>query len=437
MDPTLMDEYEGLMQFLYIAPIGLMQAMPDGEVLLVNPVCANLLMPLSRTGSIDNLFDALEPLAPDLRHRVRTFTESHGVVCNGLPLHLSATARELGGVACPQVVSLTLVKLEGDRLMAVLSDITESVRREQELRQSQAWINAITSGLTDYLLTTIDSRGCMNRWNRGIQHLIGWREVDAMGRHIGDLYAPGSLAPHAIADRLREAEANGWSLDESWIVRRDGSRFWGSCLIAPLDIEPGTLASERGFSIIVRDVSDRRQSVQSLLEAVERDHLTGVFNRRAFFAAASRELQKRMHKDRPMALLMVDADNFKLINDRHGHPAGDAVLRHLATGLSAAIRTGDVVARLGGEEFAVLLPGTSTADARAIAERMCANFASRGAQVGGINIGCTVSIGVAELDSRETDIDALMARADRALYEAKAAGRNRAVVAAPAAAALA
>jgi diguanylate cyclase (GGDEF)-like protein/PAS domain S-box-containing protein len=425
MEPDLMDEYEGLMQFLYIAPIGLAQAKADGEVLIVNPVCASLLMPLSRTGAIDNLFEALEPLLPDLRQRLAAFTASSGVVCEGLPLVIGSNGKAKGTTPVPEVLSLTVMKLEGGRLMVVLADITATVKRENELRQNQAWINSITAGLSDYLITTLDARGCIDRWNPGIKRLVGWREVDAVGRHLGDLFEPDSLPPHAIADRLREADANGWSLDEGWMLRKDGRRFWGSCLIAPLDLPADTPEIERGYSLIVRDFSDRRESMQSLLDAVERDQLTGAFNRRAFFGAAQRELQKRVHKRRPMSLLMVDADHFKQINDRHGHPAGDAVLRHLAAGLNAAMRAGDVVARMGGEEFAVLLPGTDLDGAEALAERVRSLFAAQSTTVGLSTIACTVSIGVAELDAGEREIDALIERADRAMYRAKHEGRNR------------
>jgi diguanylate cyclase (GGDEF)-like protein len=122
---------------------------------------------------------------------------------------------------------------------------------------------------------------------------------------------------------------------------------------------------------------------------------------------------------------MLDLDHFKLINDRHGHAAGDAVLRHLAAGLSATFRAVDIVARLGGEEFVVLLPGATLDSAEAGALRLCQNIANQTVHVAGVPIRYTLSVGLATMEDGIDSIDALVARADRAMYAAKAAGRNR------------
>lgn len=135
MQPTTDDDYEALLQFLYMAPIGLVQTRLDGEILLANPLCAQLLMPLSRDGNLSNLFTALAPVAPDLQHRAQAFAASHGMVCEGLQMQVDAG--QPGGKGA-QVLSLSLLKLDPTRLMAVLSDVSLAVQRERELRLSQA-----------------------------------------------------------------------------------------------------------------------------------------------------------------------------------------------------------------------------------------------------------------------------------------------------------
>jgi diguanylate cyclase (GGDEF)-like protein/PAS domain S-box-containing protein len=422
MDASLEEDYEALVQFLYMAPIGLVQARLDGEILMINPLCAQLLMPLARNAGLANLFTALEPLAPDLRHRVADFPKQHGMVCDSLQLRVALNPADRRAV---QYLSLTVLKLDAQRVMAVLGDITQAVVRDRELRQSQAWLNTIVTGLTDYALMTLDTEGRIEDWNTSVQRVTGHASETIVGRPYSQFYEPDATTPDSIKDRLFEADRSGWSVDEGWLRRADGSRFWGSCLIAPLDAPDDGPADERRYSLIVRDVSDRREATDAMRRAVSCDHLTGLANRRALFDAAELELQRWRRSPRPLSMLLVDADHFKLINDRHGHAAGDAVLRHLAAGLSATFRAVDIVARLGGEEFVVLLPGATLDSAEAGALRLCQNIANQTVHVAGVPIRYTLSVGLATMEDGIDSIDALVARADRAMYAAKAAGRNR------------
>jgi len=426
-------EHEALLQFLYSAPIGLLQARIDGEVLLVNPVSSQLLMPLAAAGGLDNLYDTFESVAPDLRQRVQDFEPDHGLICQDLlvPVYVGPTQRRAA-----RVLSLTLLKLDGQRLMVVLGDVTDTLRRERELRDTQAWTQAIAGCLSEYALLRLDGDGCVIDWNPGVGRLTG-HDARLVGQNHAVLHAPDSLSARMAGVRLRDADACGWSLDEGWLQRADGSRFWGSCLLAPLPPGPGeTGAGEgsrpRGYSLVVRDISERRDATQELLKAVSRDHLTGLANRRAFFETGERELRLWAQARQPLALLMIDADHFKRINDAHGHAAGDAVLRHLAAGLNTGARALDLIARIGGEEFAVLLPGVDGRAALALAERLCRVVAAQTVIVGGKQIRCTVSIGVATMDEAAEGLQGLLCRADAALYEAKHRGRDCAVAWTPA-----
>ncbi|MCU7372492.1 diguanylate cyclase [Paucibacter sp. O1-1] len=416
-------EHEALLQFLYMAPIGLLQLRPDGEILLINPLSAQLLMPLSRDGALANLFTALADVAPDLRHRVADFQGSHGMVVEAQQLQVAPAG---SGHAEPQLLSLSLLKLDDERLMAVLNDVTQSVRRERELRQSQAWINTIVSGITDYALLPLDEQGAVQAWNPSVGRVTGFAAEASLGRGYAVFYPPDDLPPARMQDRLHEADRSGWSLDEGWRLRADGSRFWGSCLIAPLHEGADEAGAPRGYSLIIRDISDRREAHEALRRSIFCDHLTGLANRRAFFEAAEIELQRWARQPRPLSLVMIDADHFKQINDRHGHAAGDAVLRHLAVALGACSRSLDVVARVGGEEFILLLPDTTIDGAEALASRLCQSIAERPVEIDGHCVRYTVSAGVAQMQAGVAGLDALIKRADAALYQAKALGRNRA-----------
>ncbi|ALK99664.2 MULTISPECIES: diguanylate cyclase [unclassified Massilia] len=154
--------------------------------------------------------------------------------------------------------------------------------------------------------------------------------------------------------------------------------------------------------------------------AADHDHLTGACSRRAFFELAAREQARTLRRRSPLSLLLFDVDHFKRINDTHGHATGDRVLVDIVERTGAVVRSIDIVARLGGEEFAVLLPDTGADTALPVAERLRHGL-DRSAGDGGI--GYTVSIGVATLLAGET-IEGMLSRADAALYAAKAGGRN-------------
>ena len=161
------------------------------------------------------------------------------------------------------------------------------------------------------------------------------------------------------------------------------------------------------------------------------DALTGLHNRREFESGMVREMERARRMQVPLSLAILDIDFFKRINDQHGHDIGDAVLREVAATLQRHIRKSDLLARIGGEEFALVMLGTQPPGAWVVLERLRHAVAALRIPAGGQQIGCTISIGIT--DRVETDVDwpMLYKRADTALYEAKERGRNRVVEAAP------
>jgi two-component system chemotaxis response regulator CheY len=200
-------------------------------------------------------------------------------------------------------------------------------------------------------------------------------------------------------------------------------------LTKPFDMNE--LRARVGIGVRILELEARLQeSLASAAELAVRDQLTGLFNRRAFDNRLADEVQRAVRYRRPLSVLMIDIDHFKKYNDQHGHPQGDVLLRELSTVFQNCVRSTDFVARLGGEEFAVILPETNPANAQAVAaiilERVCAHgFLYRESQPGG---ALTVSIGVAGNDDGLPEADRLLLTADQALYQAKGAGRNQVVV---------
>jgi len=157
--------------------------------------------------------------------------------------------------------------------------------------------------------------------------------------------------------------------------------------------------------------------------------LTGISNRRYFIAQAEQELRRSRRFARAMAVMMIDLDHFKRVNDAHGHATGDAVLQAFVKRALESLRQSDLLGRIGGEEFAVILPETELEAAREVAERLRAHLAERPVVAERAAIASTASIGVAQLSAKDGSIDNLLHRADQALYAAKQNGRNRVEVA--------
>jgi diguanylate cyclase (GGDEF)-like protein len=175
-----------------------------------------------------------------------------------------------------------------------------------------------------------------------------------------------------------------------------------------------------------RGRADQRASDLETLAAV--DWLTGLYNRRHFESLAQAELARSQRYMRPMTVMMLDIDHFKNVNDTYGHAAGDRVLQALATVVSATKRDADVAARLGGEEFALLLPETTDSAATQFAERLRQQIRDCAPIVEGEKLPITVSIGIAGASMTTAGFQPLLNNADQALYDAKHAGRNRVVV---------
>jgi diguanylate cyclase (GGDEF)-like protein len=171
------------------------------------------------------------------------------------------------------------------------------------------------------------------------------------------------------------------------------------------------------------------QLKQRELERLTRqDGLTGLFNRNTFVELSNNELKRAKRQGSSTTILLLDLDHFKRINDTWGHPAGDAVLRHVAQTMVNSVRSTDLVGRLGGEEFIVLLPHTSAETGRKIAEKIRQRLEVSELRWEGTRISVTASIGLSGTSADESrEFDSLYTEADKALYLAKQRGRNRVI----------
>lgn len=207
----------------------------------------------------------------------------------------------------------------------------------------------------------------------------------------------------------------------------------GACDFLTKPFDPEELVARMKVHLKIKHLQDDlKRTNELLLELSNTDHLTGLFNRRYLIEALDKEVQRSGRKDGMVALIMLDLDHFKRVNDTYGHMQGDVVLQKVALQLQKELRGYDVAARYGGEEFVAILPDTNLKDAFMVADRI--RLSIQGMHLAGPMSGerITASLGIASFPSpRYDDIDGLLRAADEALYQAKERGRNRVIVSDP------
>jgi diguanylate cyclase (GGDEF)-like protein/PAS domain S-box-containing protein len=279
---------------------------------------------------------------------------------------------------------------------------------------------------------------------------IGWSDTDGTVQYINNKFT--ELFGYTLADiptvgdwyRLAYPdEAFRHAVVEPWGRAVNAARLAHTsppALEAPIVCKDGSVrhviitASWVGRHRLVNfsDITDRWAAEQELERQAHTDFLTELANRRYFLEVAEGELARTLRYGKQFSLLMLDIDHFKVVNDERGHKAGDLVLKKLARVMQESLREVDIVGRMGGEEFAAILPETGIDEAWEAAERLrLAVAAAEIAVDDGEPLCVTVSIGIATFTDKSTDIDMLLRKADEALYMAKHDGRNRVHISGP------
>jgi diguanylate cyclase (GGDEF)-like protein/PAS domain S-box-containing protein len=409
---------EDLLQFLYLMPVGVVKFCSDGKVEMMNPVASALLLSIKSADTLGDIYSALETIAPDLRERVIQFSGHAGTVIDQQWLRTRAGKQVL-------VLSLTVNRIKDNVYMAVLSDVTRLAEQEEKLYADRQKFFAIFDHVRDYAIYTITMDGLIEEWNQSLQRYAGWLAADVQGRSMSMFFPLDDPDRPHLDLLLAEAQRIGSTETEGWRLKRDGSRLWANTVVTALPDESGAV---RGFVVVSRDLTERKRQEDEMKKLATVDPLTGAYNRRNGHALLAVQFSQRKRNGHPFAVLMLDVDDFKAVNDRFGHAVGDAVLCVLVQICRKALRPVDMVIRWGGEEFLIVLPNTGADEAMSIAERLRVIVAAAEVAASeGTSIRFTISVGVA-LPAGESPVE-LLRRSDGALYVAKTGGRNRVILA--------
>jgi diguanylate cyclase (GGDEF)-like protein/PAS domain S-box-containing protein len=304
----------------------------------------------------------------------------------------------------------------------ITRDLSERRAAQEALHASEERFRLMVESVEDYAIFMLDTGGRIASWNAGAKRLKRYEAAAIIGRHFSVFYPAEDVAAGKPEEELRIAIRDGRVEDEGWRVRSDGTRFWASVVITALRDSDGTL---RGFGKITRDLTERREYEADLAFPADHDPLSGLANRRSFQRELESHAKRVARYGAGGALLVLDLDGFKALNDARGHAAGDRMIGEIARALGAQLRESDTIARLGGDEFAVLLPWGGANGARVVADAILARVRELGAPSAdeATRRGVTTSIGAALFDRRNPcPTSEILARADRAMYASKRAG---------------
>lgn len=317
-------------------------------------------------------------------------------------------------------VRLGLDEREITHFIAVKQDISVRKAVERRLQASEAHFRLFYEH-APVAYQSLNAAGIIVEINDEWLRQFGYTRDAVIGRHIGEFLAPGqeTLLKTRFENFLREGVIRKTEFD---FLHRDGS-------IVTVAVDGMVDRDDQGHfqrtQCVLHNITARKQIEQELRYLATTDALTGLANRRHFLDQMRQALSRHQRHGTPTALLMIDLDWFKRVNDQYGHAVGDEVLQHCASTIATHLRRNDLLGRLGGEEFAILLPDTDALGAREFAERLRQLAAGKPAPTRTGEILVTLSIGVTSFQGLDQDIDGILARSDQALYRAKNNGRNR------------
>ena len=372
----------------------------------------------------------ISELIPD-RYRGRHHEHVKGYIRDARPREMGSSlelyGRRKDGSEFP--VEISLSPLETDQGLLVSSairDITSRKAAEAALREAEErFRTAFEEAPVGIALVALDGR--FVRVNRALCEILGYARDQLEATNVASITHPDDLARDRESRQLLIAGESSRYRAERTYIHSEGHPV-------PVDLSVAVVRSDDGkpqyFLSQLHDITDRKRFEGQLQYLADHDGLTGMFNRRRFEQELQRELARAARYSNTGAVLAIDLDHFKYVNDTLGHSVGDDLIRRVASIFKEKVRATDIIARLGGDEFAVILPEADQREARLVADNLLAAVRSeaRLEPAGGAPRRVTASIGVALFGDAQLTAEEILVEADIAMYDAKEAGRDRAEV---------
>ena len=303
------------------------------------------------------------------------------------------------------------------KISKVYAIVLHNKQQENELRNSEERFRLMIDGAPFPIVVCGLEEYSILYSNQLAASFFNISQEEAMLLKITDFYVVQKERLKMFAELRKQGRVLGRELQ---LKNRNGQFFW--VIVSAVKME---WFGKPVVMVAINDISARKKMEEELQRLATTDTLTGILNRRQFFILAEQEVERSRRYGRTLALLLYDIDHFKQVNDTFGHQAGDIVLRELAKLVHEQLRRNDIEGRVGGEEFAVLLPETTISEAVVLAERIRRIIENFAINIGETSLHITASFGVTAVKENDVALDSIYKRADSALYEAKNAGRNR------------
>jgi len=329
--------------------------------------------------------------------------------------------RKRSGEVADVLVSADAIDLAGEqRLLTSVMDITELKRAERQLQMSERRFRDFAEAAGEYVWET-DVQGRYSYVSRRVEQVLGYAPEELYGRTPMDLMPPGE------ADRVRSLVTELFALKQPFrnlefgAFARSGSLVWQLVSGVPILDEAGRVLGYRGTAL---DITERKRAEHRIEELATRDALTGLPNRLLLGDRLTQGLLSAQREGDLLAVLFIDLDHFKNVNDTLGHQVGDLLLKEVARRLGGVVRKGDTLSRLGGDEFVIVLEGLKSADDAGQVAQKILNALGQPFVLEGHTLSTAGSVGVAIYPTDGADATTLMRHADTAMYAAKSSGRK-------------
>jgi len=411
-----MKDYQGWEPQLLSAISNLVCVVKDGRIAYINPAGVNM---LGGQGESDVLGHPLaEFIHADYADLIALGIDAFAEEEAGVPLKL----RPLNAMPIDVLMVVRALDSQNNSYMVECRDISNYIKASEDARKREQRLANVLGAVRDAIIT-IDQKGNVQSINDAGERIFGYPKTHVLGQNI-KMLMPKQYADHHD-NYLNRYVTTGESEIINSSMEFEGQHANGAVFPIELTVTEMREGNQRLFTGVIRDITERKKALDKIHYLAHHDALTKLPNRNLYIERVERAIYRAERSNKPLALMFVDLDKFKPINDELGHEAGDAVLKTVAERMLSCVRQSDTVARFGGDEFVAILENLDHAESAAVvAKKVIAKLMESIETPGGQHATVGASIGISIFPEDGKTMDELARAADEAMYAVKEEGRN-------------